>query len=69
MVLQPILGRVLKKEVQKILVDKSILKPDGTTPYDLDRDGLKIYTTIDATMQGYAEEAQKEYMRNPAGTV
>ncbi|RFZ82356.1 penicillin-binding protein [Mucilaginibacter terrenus] len=55
---------VLKREVQKILVDKSILKPDGVTPYDLDRDGLKIYTTIDATMQQYAEEAQKEYMRN-----
>lgn len=53
---------VLKKEVQKILIDKSINKPDGT-PYDLDRDGLKIYTTIDATMQGYAEEAQREYMR------
>jgi len=30
---------VLKKEIQKILVDKSITKPDGT-PYDLDRDGL-----------------------------
>jgi penicillin-binding protein 1A len=53
---------VLKKEIQKILVDKSITKPDGT-PYDLDRDGLKIYTTIDATMQQYAEEAQREYMR------
>ena len=53
---------VLKKEIQKILVDKSIVKPDGT-PYDLDRDGLKIYTTIDATMQGYAEDAQREYMR------
>jgi penicillin-binding protein 1A len=55
---------VLKKEVQKILVDKSIFKPDGSTPYDLDRDGLKIYTTIDATMQGYAEEAQREYMKD-----
>jgi len=53
---------VLKKEVQKILVNMSIAKPDGT-PYDLDRDGLKIYTTIDATMQGYAEESQREYMR------
>ncbi len=53
---------VLKKQVQKILVDKNIVKPDGT-PYDLDRDGLKIYTTIDATMQGYAEESQREYMR------
>lgn len=54
---------VLKKEIQKILIDKSINKPDGT-PYDLDRDGLKIYTTIDASMQQYAEEAQKEYMRS-----
>lgn len=54
---------VLKKEIQKIMEDKSIAKPDGT-PYDLDRDGLKIYTTIDATMQGYAEEAQRTYMRS-----
>jgi penicillin-binding protein 1A len=53
---------VLKKEVQKIMADGSINKSDGT-PYDLDRDGLKIYTTIDATMQAYAEEAQREYMR------
>jgi penicillin-binding protein 1A len=58
---------VLKKEVQKLLVDKSILKPDGVTPYDLDRDGLKIYTTIDATMQQYAEEAQQEYMKKLQG--
>jgi penicillin-binding protein 1A len=58
---------VLKKEIQKILVDKSILKPDGVTPYDLDRDGLKIYTTIDATMQQYAEDAQKEYMKKLQG--
>jgi penicillin-binding protein 1A len=54
---------VLKKQIQQILIDKSINKPDGT-PYDLDRDGLKIYTTIDATMQQYAEEAQRTYMRN-----
>jgi penicillin-binding protein 1A len=31
-------------------------KPDGT-PYDIYRDGLKIYTTINSTMQLYAEEA------------
>ncbi len=52
----------LKKDVQKILDDQSINKSDGT-PYDLDRDGLKIYTTIDYTMQQYAEEAQREYMK------
>jgi penicillin-binding protein 1A len=52
---------VLKREIQQIFEDKSI--NNNGTPYDLDRDGLKIYTTINATMQGYAEEAQKEYMR------
>ncbi len=31
-------------------------KPDGTR-YNLDRDGLKIYVTIDSRMQRYAEEA------------
>ena len=31
-------------------------------PYDLYRDGLKIYTTINATMQKYAEEAVWEQM-------
>jgi penicillin-binding protein 1A len=60
----PYFRAVLKKEIQKILIDKSIYKDkEGEIPYDLDRDGLKIYTTIDATMQRYAEEAQKEYMR------
>lgn len=53
---------VLKRDIQKIFEDKSI--DNNGTPYDLDRDGLKIYTTINATMQEYAEEAQKEYMRN-----
>jgi len=31
-------------------------------PYDLYRDGLKIYTTIDSRMQKYAEEAVEEHM-------
>lgn len=38
------------------------LKPDGT-PYDLYQDGLRIYTTIDARMQQYAEEAVSEHMQ------
>lgn len=58
----PYFRAVLKKEVQKIFQQESITKADGT-PYDLDRDGLKIYTTVDLTMQQYAEEAQAEYMR------
>jgi len=53
---------VLKKEIQKIFLDQNIAKADGT-PYDLDRDGLKIYTTINSRMQRYAEQAQQEYIR------
>ncbi|MFW6218772.1 MAG: transglycosylase domain-containing protein [Bacteroidota bacterium] len=37
------------------------IKPDGT-PYDLYRDGLKIYTPVNYTMQKYAEEAVKEHL-------
>ena len=36
-------------------------KSDGT-PYDLDRDGLRIYTTINYKMQRYAEEAITEHL-------
>lgn len=34
-------------------------KADGTK-YDIYKDGLKIYTTIDSRMQGYAEEALEQ---------
>ena len=37
------------------------VKSDGS-PYNLYRDGLKIYTTINATMQEYAEEALINHM-------
>ncbi|MDB5006454.1 MAG: peptidase [Mucilaginibacter sp.] len=57
----PYFRAVLKQQIQKIFKDQNIVQSDGT-PYDLDRDGLKIYTTLDATMQQYAEEAQREYM-------
>jgi len=36
--------------------------PKTGEPYDLFRDGLKIYTTIDSKMQQYAEEAVEEHM-------
>ena len=36
-------------------------KPDGT-PYDIYKDGLKIYTTINSKMQKYAEEAVTEHL-------
>jgi len=36
-------------------------KPDGTN-YNIYRDGLRIYTTIDSRMQQYAEEAVVEHL-------
>ena len=54
---------VLKKDIKTILQENNINKSDGT-PYDLDRDGLKIYTTINSRMQLYAEEAQREYLKD-----
>ncbi len=36
-------------------------KPDGSE-YNLYKDGLKIYTTIDSRMQRYAEEAVREHL-------
>ena len=36
-------------------------KPDGTY-YDIYKDGLKIYTTIDSRMQKHAEEAVREHV-------
>ncbi|MCP2026294.1 penicillin-binding protein 1A [Flavobacterium sp. HSC-32F16] len=38
-------------------------KPDGSD-YDIYKDGLRIYTTIDSRMQQYAEEAVSEHMKN-----
>ncbi|MET0569912.1 MAG: transglycosylase domain-containing protein, partial [Pedobacter agri] len=58
----PYFRSVLKNDIKTIFQEQGITKPDGT-PYDLDRDGLKIYTTLNYDMQVYAEEAQKEYMK------
>ena len=40
---------------------KNTTRADGQ-PYNIYRDGLRIYTTIDSRMQRYAEEAVKEFM-------
>jgi len=42
---------------------KNKKKPSGES-YDIYRDGLKIYVTIDSRMQKYAQEAVKEHMSN-----
>ena len=42
---------------------KKNLKSNGQ-PYDIYRDGLRIYTTLDADMQRLAEQAAHEHMRD-----
>lgn len=42
------------------------LKPNGK-PYDMYRDGLKIYTTVDSRMQLYAEQAVTQHMTDLQG--
>jgi penicillin-binding protein 1A len=50
---------VLKDEVRSAL--KDLTTPDGDS-YDIYKDGLKIYTTINPRMQQYAEEAMAQQM-------
>lgn len=58
---------MLRSEIGKILGAKNMFggfeltNSDGE-PYDLYRDGLKIYTTIDSRMQAYAEQAVAEHL-------
>lgn len=59
--LAPYFRAVLKEEIKKEFKRLSITKGDGS-PYDLDRDGLKVYTPLNYAMQQYAEEAQREWM-------
>ena len=57
----PYFREVLRDEVRKAL--KGIEKPNGGN-YDIYKDGLKIYTTINPRMQEYAEEAVASHMPN-----
>lgn len=40
------------------------INPETKKPYNIYKDGLKIYTTIDSRMQQYAEEAVNEHMHD-----
>ena len=59
--LAPYFRAQIKKQLDSLLKEKKYLKPDGE-PYNIYHDGLKIYTTLDNTMQRYAEAAMKEHM-------
>ncbi len=49
----------LRQEIETILKDHP--KPDGSA-YNVYTDGLKVYTTIDAKLQEYAEAAVRDYL-------
>ncbi len=55
----PYFRQVVEQQVKQVC--KDLKKPDGT-PYDIYKDGLKIWTTIDVRMQRYAEEAMQEHL-------
>lgn len=55
----PYFRQVVEQQVKSII--KDMKKPDGT-PYDIYKDGLKIWTTLDVRMQRYAEEAVQEHL-------
>lgn len=59
------LAQYFREELRLELIKwcKEHTKADGS-PYNLYRDGLRIYTTIDTRMQRYAEEAVVEQFRD-----
>ncbi len=61
--LAPYFRAELSKEIRRILSREEYLKPDGTQ-YDIYRDGLKIYTTIDPAIQRHMEKAAREHMKD-----
>jgi len=58
----PYLCSELKKDVNRILEAEEARRPDGSK-YNIYKDGLKIYTTIDPVFQQHAEAAVQEQMR------
>jgi penicillin-binding protein 1A len=51
----------IRSDIKKILELPECKKPDGTT-YDIYKDGLRIFTTIDPLVQAHAEAASRENM-------
>jgi len=53
---------VLKNRVRNILIENNITKPGGER-FNIDTDGLKIYTTINYKYQTHAANAAQNHMR------
>lgn len=59
--LAPYFRMELAKDIKRLLKSENINKADGSD-YNIYRDGLKIYTTIDPEMQRIAERVMKKHM-------
>jgi penicillin-binding protein 1A len=61
--LAPYFREHVKQEALKIIEKQNLINGFGE-PVNIYKDGLKIYTTLDAKMQGYAEWAVNEHLSN-----
>ncbi len=59
--LAPYFRDFVRGEIKRVFKRNNIVTPEGND-YDLYRDGLKIYTTVDSRMQRYAEWAVAKYI-------
>ena len=57
----PYFRQEVEQEVKKFL--KTVKKPNSDNGYDIYKDGLKIYTTLDVRMQRYAEQAVEQHIK------
>ncbi|MCB0517505.1 MAG: transglycosylase domain-containing protein [Lewinellaceae bacterium] len=55
-------SELAKELMYRILPSDDARKKSDGTPFNIYKDGLRIYTTIDPVMQQYAEEAVAEHM-------
>jgi len=60
--LAPYFRMELRKELKRILENETERNTDGE-PFDIYRDGLKVYTTIDPKIQAHAEASMLEHMK------
>ncbi|GGK25260.1 penicillin-binding protein 1A [Yeosuana aromativorans] len=59
--LAPYFRAVIKKQLDSILQLDKFKRPNGE-PYNINQDGLKVFTTLDNTLQRYAEIAMRDHM-------
>jgi penicillin-binding protein 1A len=59
----PYFREYLRDNFMKSWCEKHV-NPETGEPYNIYRDGLRIYTTVDSRMQQYAEEAVSEHMHD-----